>query len=575
MLLQVQAIGQECLRLLEMRLWAPIFAVLPRGQASPLLQEAQSAMQLAGFVQTHSRRQRHLCFSRADLPQWVDVYYHRERDVHAFVYIASCPQLGQAYEVELQNTYVDGSSLMTFWRGSARFRLLPKNCIAVAARQPQIHHLMQAHLRRRQHVPSVRTHAADALLLARTWSERALLWLTHEGKTQATDARWKTRDLYRLSLSSALQMAVQHWWRRWLRRAYVLQSGFVLNPSQAALDELRQAQQEIWQQAWAVARSAQRPAWLRHLPQALLAGGFLLLSYFLAALHGVLAASAVLLFHQALQWMMRYWRAHLHALQDAPHPLLILLTHLTPLALGMAFAAGGLSAMLLGRLSADKDSLFWWLPCFLLIFYGVQLLPLRPLLGAKIADVLLPWAWLRLLFILILALALLLMGIVGARWLCLAAAILLLLQLPSLWRQVHANALLRKAVWPHTASQLAKLQAMQPVWDSLAKLSLATQAGRLRIVQVLARRKPRRPIGITASLFGLSLYASCGLLVPGVLLSFLLAYPKQTVVFLQHAYSPLHINKGDLPHNTNEIATRKHQDSKRFSKAKLATSAKP
>ncbi len=177
---QLQSWISSVLRLLSWRLWSPLFSVISRCQhpaeiaQQSILQQARNEMRAAGFVYTHTRRYRDLFFSQQDLARIVEVYYHPSRDVHAHVMLASCPQLGRCYEIELSNSYSDTSSIVTLWRGSARLLLYAGECSLVRARQPDVHNLLQAHLRRRQHIASVRINASDSLQLARTWSERTL-----------------------------------------------------------------------------------------------------------------------------------------------------------------------------------------------------------------------------------------------------------------------------------------------------------------------------------------------------------------------------------------------------------------
>lgn len=545
---QVQALLQNLLRQISLRIWSPLFSIVAKPQdlpELPLLLAARNEMRAAGFTYTHTRRYRDLCFSRHDFAQVCEVYYHPERDVHARVFPTSFPhKAGACYEVELSNTYIDGTSILTMWRGSARFSLLPNTATLVRARLPDVHNLLQAHLRRRQHIASVRTVASDALLIARTWSERMLLWLEHEGKVSLTAQRHVGRDLYRLTLATACKMAWQEWRAAVWRGIWTWQSlGKIPNKvankvaNKAAnnfapdAELLHQAQQILVRQHWAYAISQKTPHWLKFAPSVLTGTALLLISARLGGTPALLAAVLVLAWYLLSFLLLSGGRYLLKRAGQQIHPLLAVVAQLARPALAMLLGSVIFVAMALEKL--PSDAVLWWVALLAIVFNLLQLLPLRPFLGGQIIELLSSWNWPRIFLLLGLAAACAAIGLYFSRYGLLLLTVLLVLCVPRLWHQVRV-----RWMWKRARRSDAPLASL---WQLLARARLCTSAGRIALARAAAQQTP--PLGATASMFGLTLYASCLLLPALVFMTLLLSFPSRSLTLWQQSHVFVHLNK--------------------------------
>ncbi len=550
LLAQAQSLINSVLRLLSWRAWSPLVSICSRSEFPPqfppqlqhelaqqaILHSARNEMRAAGFVYTHTRRYRDLFYSQQDLACIVDVYYHPERDVHAQVLISSCPQAGRCYEIELSNSYIDMSSVLTVWRGSARMLLCAGKCSLVRARFCDVHNLLQAHLRRRQHIASVRTVASDSLQIARTWSERGLLWLAHEGRVVPTKQRHAGRDLFRLSFTSACQLAWQDYraacWRKFARLESFFTRTASIKPNADDAALLVQARQCQLAQQWAYAASAQPLRGFALATMLLTTAGLLAASYWLGGLIGLASVALVLAWHavivlslHVIRYAYQPWRK-----TALPHPLLAVLGHLLAPALGILLACGMVAAIVFGLLPVQASVL--WFVCWCLLFNLLQLLPLRPFLGGQILDLLSAWTLPRMLLLLLAAGAALLAGVYASRPALLLLAGLLLLCVPRLWRQIRARALMQRAQSAPSANYLP-----HNLLTRLAASRWSSNAGRIALVNTAATLS--RKLGATASVVGLGLYATCAMLPLLLVLSLLLRYPTQSMAIWQQSHAVL------------------------------------
>ncbi len=539
---QVQALLRNVSRQLSLRIWSPLFSIVAKPQELAeiaLLSAARKEMRAAGFVYTHTRRYRDPCFSQYDFPQVCDVYYHPERDVHAHVFPASYPhKAAPCYEVELTNTYIDGSSILTIWRGSARFFLLPNTTKVVRARLPDVHNLLQAHLRRRQHIASVRTVASDALMLARTWSERMVLWLVHEGKLSLTAQRHNGRDLFRLSVATAAKLAWQEWQAAVWRTVWFIQN-LGRSPKTARDDAafstelMLQAQQLVVRQHWAYAESRKTPRWLTFAPSALSGCALLLISGWLGGTPALLAAALVLAWYFLSFLLLMGVHHMLKRKQKSIHPLWVLVAQLARPALALLVASAILLALVLDAL--PKEPVLLWGALLAIAFNLLQLLPLRPFLGGQIVESLSSWSLPRIVLLLGVAAACATLGIYYSRYGFLLLTALLVLCVPRLWHQVRA-----RAHWRHAQQSATPLPSLM---QSLARARLCTNAGRIALARAAARQA--RTLGATASMFGFALYTSCLVMPLFVLITLLLAFPSRSLSLWQETHLLVRVNKAE------------------------------
>lgn len=529
-----------CRQLLEWRLWAPLVSLAGKDNPlAPALEEGRAALLECGFEWTHTRRQRGLLYTACDLAEYVEVYYQREHDVHALLWPAVAGGMGQAaggatWRVQLCNHYIDGSLLLTQWRGSLSPQLLPRHAQLVRAPHADVPGLLQAHLARRQHMASVRTHPADSLPLARAWGERLLLWLEFEGQVQDCGQRAQGKNLYRLSWRAAWRLAwqsvsarfwqrmhsLQHWrlpaWRFW--RAAQENAGQTL------------AYQYAQWQVWHLAQARQALDWGVYLRWGG-AGGLLLLALWLGGSPALMAMALPLVAYVSAHFLERRWQLR--------HPLGLLLLPLLLPALLIALGLGLVYSQVLLDWPGEQAALVYWLAWAALATAGLQLLPLPGLAGGRIVQRALPSAWLRLGLLLVLLAGLSLMLLLRQRyWLLLPLAVLSLL-LPTAIRKIRAQALLQKQ---------ASLESYLP---QLARLRLLSNNGRLALLSLLAAHQGQAQAGRSARLLAISLYAGL-LIVPGVLgAALVLQEPMRSVTWwqqskqfwLQHEVSEVHANE--------------------------------
>ncbi|WP_338847178.1 hypothetical protein V8J88_00485 [Massilia sp. W12] len=522
-------------RLLRLRLAPPLPEILTDGAAlSPDLRACQLALrsaatelQEAGFQRQQSWRSHGLAQQTMELQE---LWWNPQMQVHALLSLHPAPQFGQCYEIVLQDWNAQGRSLLTCWRGApglSRLRLPQPGMEVQYCAGVTLQEMLSAHLRRLQELDWRCVQAGSACWQAqRNLAEQLLPFGLRAGQLRVCRERAGARTLYRLRLWSALRIAAQHlraaaWrqWARWRRLPWRV--------SDAAMLQVAHSWQ--WQQAYASGwLRAQKPRavaywaalipgalclWLSWRAQSLVAAGVLLI---MLGLH---------LAWLGLQSRLAQWQLQREAGSRLRHPLLLLAGLLAGPAFGIGLALGLTLGLVQGWLQPDQGGALFWLILFSLVLHLGQLLPLRVYSGGQMLDLLLPWAWPRLLLCLGSALTLFTLSCwlpLPRRLLVLGLVLLLLWRVPGLWRRANAVRLLRAHPAPAGAHGFA-------LWRSLARQRVLGAGGKWLLAHQLPALALRVRPGVSSALFGLSLYLLLALLPALTIGGLFLSKPQQSI----------------------------------------------
>ncbi len=405
-------------RLVKMPLRAPLVLPIQRDlviDVLPVLDTVQPQLEQNGFQYMHTRRVRSLVAIVGLPPSYCDVYHHAEQDIHAEVYLAAPPTPHKLCDIYLWNTFVDGSALLTV--NNLVHGLIPyPSSIRIADGHAQdLAGQVATHLAARASITVARTSAADALQIAKTMAEQLLPQMEQEGVVYRRGHRGE-EVVYGFRFLAAAKAA----WR--MRRAELQPKKKVKSPATAvlALPDFGPARLIAERIAFArtlcTLRGLRAPRWFRRTTFALSAAGFLALGSWWWGPSGAAIIAAVILLHEAGHWLAM----KLAGFRDVQvffvpgmggatsgekheaHPM----THL------MVYLAGPVPGLLLAMavfawmaLTPNHSSAAWY-PLLMtgtiatLFINALNMLPVLPLDGGRIVDLLLVgrMPWLRFVF---------------------------------------------------------------------------------------------------------------------------------------------------------------------------------
>ncbi len=286
-------------RLVKMPMWAPLIQVAPRpaNDQGVVLMSAGLAMEAAGFRYMYSRRSRGLVASKARQPSYCDVYYHRDEDVHAEVFLASVPTPTRVYDVYLWNTFVDNKSLLTVDGRAHELIPYPKSVMVADGYTGSLEGQLATHLAARMKISVPRTSSHEALLRAQAFAETMLDAMAREGSIYLRGRGHKIK-VYGFRFATAVKAAIK------LRFLPAKAKKIAKASTTPVSSEVRAAAERVAFGNTLATLSANRaPRWFRWSVFMFSALAFLAIGTWFWDLTYALMIAAIVAFHEAGHWL--------------------------------------------------------------------------------------------------------------------------------------------------------------------------------------------------------------------------------------------------------------------------------
>ncbi len=521
-------------RLIKMPLRAPLPLPIQRSSvvdALPVLDSARAPLEDNGFHYTHTRRVRSLVAIHGLPPSYCDAYYHAEHDIHAEVHLATPPTPHKLCEVYLWNTFVDGTALLTVNKLMATLIPYPSNIRIADGQAPDLAGQVATHLATRQSIVQQRTDPADALQMAKTMAEQLLPQMEQEN-TVYRRAQRGDGVVYGFRLLAAAKAA----WR--MRRAALqtkkkAKSSVVVPQVTPDLAIARGVAERIaFIRTLCTLRGLRAPRWFRRTTFIASAAAFLALGSWWWGPLGAAVVASVILLHEAGHWLAM----KLAGFRDVQvffvpgmggatsgekheaHPM----THL------MVYLAGPVPGLLLALAvfawvawTPDHSASAWY-PLLMtgtiatLFINALNMLPVLPLDGGRVVDLLLVGRlpWLRFVFALASGGLLLVSGISSGDNVLRVIGIAMLFASQHHYRVAKASALLLREKTSATSRAPEFAAAAAQLYDFLCRPAFQKwpYATKLAVGQALLPRYLGRVPRWRETVLGMLIYVVCALL---------------------------------------------------------------
>lgn len=535
LLLQALALLISTNRLLKLQLWVPRKTPCVRaasGDLLPLFDAARAEMEQAGFRYMHSWRGRSMVAAENIPVSYSDVYHHLAQDVHAEVVPAEAPGDKRLYNIHLWNTYIDGKALLTVNGLQQALVPFPTRVSVIADKSPDLAGQLATHLHVRELITVQRTDLEDAPKIAQNLVDRWLVRLEREGKVYQRTQRGD-EIIYGFRFLPALKMA---WNMRKVRQNTASNSARQTTAtgakSSATAESILAARQlrdrHTFIRTVCTLRSMLAPRWYQYASFTLSALAFLTLGAWWWGITGALLIGAVIAVHEGGHWLAM----KLAGFRDVQVFFVPGMGGITsgekheakPLTHMLVYLAGPMPGLLL---SLASFALIAWEPGIMnttwgpyltmaalasLLVNGFNLLPILPLDGGRIIELLLiaRLPWLRFIFSLASGLMMLGYGLYSNDKVLLGLGIVVLITARFQFKLAKAAALLlRQKARP--ASNQGFANAAGELFDFFDQASFSTWnfATRLEVGQSLLSRYLGGLPGWRDSSAGIALYLAC------------------------------------------------------------------
>ncbi|MFZ6709802.1 hypothetical protein [Undibacterium sp. TC9W] len=536
LLLQAATLLVSANRLLKLPLWTPRKTPCLRtasGGLLPILEAARAEMEKAGFRYMHSWRERSMIASE-DIPaSYCDVYHHLAQDVLAEVYPNESLLDSSLYTVFLWNTYVDGKTLLTI-NGSLQTRIpYPSRVSAISDKSGNLAGQLATHLHVRELINVQRSDPADAPGISQNLAERWLVRLEREGKIYQRDQRGE-ENIYGFRLWPALKLAWQ------LRRESTHKSMKSLSRSDAAstlanIDgerlntALRLRDRHAFIRSLCTLRSMRAPRWYQYSSFALSALLFLALGTWWWGIAGAIVIGAVIALHESGHWLAMKMAGFRDVQvffvpgmggitsgeKHEARPLTHLLVYLAGPLPGLLLSLAGMALIFRepGILNTAWGPLLSMATMASFMVNGFNLLPLLPLDGGRVIELLLMarLPWLRFLFALCSGLAILGYGLYSGDKVLAGIGMFALIGAQFQYKFASAAALLSRQNVGAPGKEKNFSQAAADLFDFLSqeKFSKWSYASKLTVGQTILSRYLGGLPGWKESSAGMALYLAC------------------------------------------------------------------
>ncbi|MFZ6656920.1 hypothetical protein [Undibacterium sp. TJN19] len=532
LLLQVLMLAIGTNRLLKLQLWAPHKTACKRTSMSellPVLDVARAELEQAGFRYMHSWRERSMIVSD-DMPaNLYDVYYHIGQDIHAEVFPAELSTSAQVYTVYLWNTYIDGTALLTVNRlmhalvpYPGRIRVVDSNCSDLAGQ-------LATHLQVREAITVQRTDPAEAPEIAQNIVDRWLVRLEREGQVYQRGQR-DEEPVYGFRFLPALRMSWRMRMASWRLKKKTAPASITLNPE---LDKASLARdRHAFVRTLCALRSLLAPRWYQYTSFALSALVFLGLGAWWWGVTGALTVGAVIALHEGGHWLAMklagfrdvqvffvpgmggITSGEKHEASPMTHMMVYLAGPMPGLLLSLA--ALGAIAFAPGILQAEWSPYLMTAVLASFLINGFNLLPVLPLDGGRVIELMIVGRlpWLRFIFSIASGALLLASGINNGDTILRGIGILMLIGSMHHFRVARASALLIKQKHAMPSESLGFSAAASDLYDFLRQPHFNKWAytTKLSIGQTLLPRYLGRLPGWKESAAGITIYLACILL---------------------------------------------------------------
>ncbi|MFZ6643856.1 hypothetical protein ACO0LL_29295 [Undibacterium sp. TC4M20W] len=536
LLLQAATLLVSANRLLKLPLWTPRKTPCLRtasGGLLPILEAARAEMEKAGFRYMHSWRERSIIASE-DIPaSYCDVYHHLAQDVLAEVYPNESMLDSSLYTVFLWNTYVDGKTLLTI-NGSLQTRIpYPSRVSAISDKSGNLAGQLATHLHVRELITVQRSDPADAPGISQNLAERWLVRLEREGKIYQRDQRGE-ENIYGFRLWPALKLAWQ------LRRESTHKSMKSLSRSDAAstlanIDgerlntALRLRDRHAFIRSLCTLRSMRAPRWYQYSSFALSALLFLALGTWWWGIAGAIVIGAVIALHESGHWLAMKMAGFRDVQvffvpgmggitsgeKHEARPLTHLLVYLAGPLPGLLLSLAGMALIFRepGILNTAWGPLLSMATMASFMVNGFNLLPLLPLDGGRVIELLLMarLPWLRFLFALCSGLAMLGYGLYSGDKVLAGIGMFALIGAQFQYKFASAAALLSRQNISTPGKEKNFSQAAADLFDFLSqeKFSKWSYTSKLTVGQTILSRYLGGLPGWKESSAGMALYLAC------------------------------------------------------------------
>jgi len=537
LLLQVLTLLISTNRLLKLLLWVPRKTPCLRaasGDLLPLFDAARVEMEQAGFRYMHSWRGRSM-IAADDIPvSYSDVYHHLAQDVHAEVVPAEAPGDKRLYNIHLWNTYIDGKALLTVNGLQQALVPFPARVSVIDDKSPDLAGQLATHLHVRELITVQRTDLEDAPKIAQNLVDRWLVRLEREGKVYQRTQRGD-EIIYGFRFLPALKMA---WNMRKVRQSTAANSTRQTTAtatsakSTATAESILTARQlrdrHTFVRTLCTLRSMLAPRWYQYASFALSALAFLALGTWWWGITGAVLIGAVIALHEGGHWLAM----KLAGFRDVQVFFVPGMGGITsgekheakPLTHMLVYLAGPMPGLLL---SLASFTLIAWEPGIMntawgpyltmaalasLLVNGFNLLPVLPLDGGRIIELLLiaRLPWLRFVFSLTSGLMMLGYGLYSNDKVLLGLGIVILITARFQFKLAKAaSLLLRQKARPSSSKDFASAAGELFDFFDQASFSKWNFSTRLEVGQSLLSRYLGGLPGWRDSSAGIALYLAC------------------------------------------------------------------
>ncbi|MFZ6744011.1 site-2 protease family protein [Undibacterium sp. JH2W] len=546
LLLQVLVLLIGMNRLLKLQLWAPRKTASLRtacGDLLPVLDAARIEMEAAGFRYMHSWRERSMVAAN-DIPaSYCDVYHHLGQDVHAEVYPTESPYDKRLYTIYLWNTYIDGKALLTVNGGMLHTIVpYPSRVTVIDDKSKDFAGQLATHLHVRELITVQRSDPAEAPQIAQNLVERWLVRLEREGKVYQRSQRGD-ETIYGFRILPALKMAWNMRKANQQKRSQVYASNTNLAADIAVARQLRD--RYAFMRTLCALRSMQAPRWYQYTGFTLSALAFLALGAWWWGLAGAVLIGAIIALHEAGHWLAM----KLAGFRDVQVFFIPGMGGVTsgekhearPLTHMLVYLAGPMPGLIL---SLASFALIAWQPDLLnttwgpylsmaalasLLVNGFNLLPVLPLDGGRIIELLIVarLPWLRFLFSLASGLAMLVYGLNLGDKVLLGIGMLIVFSARFQFKLARAASLLLQQKVPPAKGNKNFAREAGDLFDFLSHASFSkwNYASKLAVGQNLLTRYLGGLPGWKESSAGLGIYLACIIFPVAALLGLFYASP--------------------------------------------------
>ncbi|MFZ3002749.1 MAG: site-2 protease family protein [Undibacterium umbellatum] len=549
LILQVLALLIGVNRLLKLQLWAPRKTPCLRaasGDLLPILDEARLEMEQAGFRYMHSWRERSIV-AADDIPvSYIDVYHHLGQDVHAEVVLTEATVDKRPYTIYLWNTYIDGKALLTVNGMLQTMVPFPARVSVIDDKSADFAGQLATHLHVRELITVQRSDPADAPKIAQNLVDRWLVRLEREGKVYQREQRGD-ETIYGFRIFPAMKMA---WNMRKINqqsaRSAASENTISLTTDMLAARQLRDRYSFV--RTLCTLRSMLAPRWYQYASFSLSALVFLALGSWWWGITGALLIGGVIALHEGGHWLAMklagfrdvqvFFIPGMGGIASGEKHEARPLTHM------LVYLAGPMPGLLL---SLCSFALIVWEPGIMntswgpyltmaalasLLVNGFNLLPVLPLDGGRIIELLLiaRLPWLRFVFSLASSLAMLAYGMYINDKVLLGLGLVILISAQFQFKIAKAaSLLLRQKARPSNHMDFAN--AAGDLYDFLDQASFAkwTYRSKLEVGQSLLSRYLGGLPGWRESSAGIAIYLTC-LILPIAALSGLLYSAPNTML---------------------------------------------